>query len=358
MSVGIPVHDNTYITWEKRAAYFDQLLQKVAAMPEVVSAGLSTNATPPNNGFDNRFEIMGKPALAEQRARLNLVSPEYFPVLEMPLVTGRIWDQAETKRGAKLAVINETLAKQYFPDGNAVGQRIRMPDLKGEPPLTLAVPDSDGWIEIVGVVGDAFDDGLGKPVKPGVYVPYTIGMPMWTQILVRTQVPPLSILHGVREQIHSVDADQQAEGHVRSLEEWITSQQEWARQHLIALLFGAFAVLALALAAVGLYSVVSYSVAQRTNEFGIRMALGAQRADVLRTVLFSTTFSVGGGLLAGVVLSLALNRVIEHWVQGNSIHSVVLLGVTLLLVGVSAMACLLPAHRASTVDPMQALRYE
>ena len=168
----------------------------------------------------------------------------------------------------------------------------------------------------------------------------------------------LTILHGVRQQIHSVDADQQAEGHMRSLEEWITTQQEWAQEHLIALLFGAFAVLALMLAAVGLYSVVSYSVAQRTNEFGIRMALGAQRGDVLQMVLFSTTFSVGSGLLAGIVLSLALNRVIEHWAQGNSIHSTVLLGVTLLLVAVAAMACLLPAHRASTVDPMKALRYE
>ena len=148
----------------------------------------------------------------------------------------------------------------------------------------------------------------------------------------------------MRQQIHSVDADQQAEGHVRSLEEWITIQPEWARQHLIALLFGAFAALALVLAAIGLYSVVSYSVAQRTNEFGIRMALGAQRGDVLQMVLVSTTFSVGSGILAGVVLSLALNRAIEHWVQGNSIDLAVLLGVTVLLLGVAAMACLLPAH--------------
>jgi predicted permease len=358
MSVGIPVHDNTYPTWEKRSAYFDQLLQRVRTMPEVVSAGLSTNGTPPSNGFDNRFEIMGKPVLAEQRLRTNLVSPEYFSVLQIPLVAGRIWDQSETMRGAKLAVVNETLTKQYFPKGDAVGQQIRMPDFKGEPPFTLAVPGSDGWIQIVGIVGDAVDDGLGKPIKPAAYIPYTVGMPMFTQILVRTQVPPLSILHAVREQIHSVDADQQAEGHVRNLEEWITIQPEWARQHLIALLFGAFAVLALTLAAIGLYSVVSYSVAQRTNEFGIRMALGAARKDVLQMVLFSTTFSVGSGLLAGVILSLGFNRAIDHWAQGNSLHLAVLLGVTVLMIVVAAMACILPAYRASTVDPMKALRYE
>ncbi len=213
-------------------------------------------------------------------------------------------------------------------------------------------------MEIVGVVGDALDDGLGKPVKPGIYVPYTIWMPVWTQILVRTDVPPLSILHGVREQIHSVDADQQASGHVRNLEEWITGQREWAQQHLVAMLFGAFAALALSLAAVGLYSVVSYTVAQRTNEFGIRMALGAQRGDVLRMVLHSTTASVGSGIAAGAILSLALNRVITHWAPGSSITMAVLLLVSALLAFVAAMACLYPAHHASTIDPMKALRYE
>ncbi len=312
MSVGIPVHDNTYTTWESRAQYFTQLMQKVAAMPEVKMAGLSTNATPPDNGATNKFELLGKPAPEDQLARLNFVSHEYFPVLQIPLMQGRLWDDSETKRGARVAVINETLAKKYFPAGDAVGHQIRTPNLKADPPITQAIPESSDWLEIVGVVGDALDDGLGKPVKPGIYIPYTIWMPPWTQILVRTDVPPLSILHGVREQIHSVDADQQAEGHVRSLEEWITNQREWASQHLVAMLFGAFAALALSLAAVGLYSVVSYTVAQRTNEFGIRMALGAQRSDVLRMVLGSTAGSVGTGLLVGVILSVALNRIMTR----------------------------------------------
>jgi len=358
MSVGIPVHDNTYTTWEVRSAYFSQLMEKVAAMPEVKVAGLSTNATPPDNGADNKFEILGKPTSDEQHARLNFVSKEYFPLLQIPLLQGRLWDESETKRGARLAVVNATLAKQYFPAGDAVGHQVRTPNLKADPPITLAIPESNDWLEIVGVVGDALDDGLGKPVKPGIYIPYTIWMPVWTQILVRSDVPPLSILDGVRRQIHSVDADQQASGHVRNLEEWITGQQEWAQPHLVAMLFGAFAVLALVLAGVGLYSVVSYSVAQRTNEFGIRMALGAQRRDVLRMVFLSTTFSVGSGIVAGVVLSLAMNRVVSHWAQGSTINFVVLLGVTALLAAVAAIACMLPAHRASTVDPMQALRYE
>ncbi len=271
---------------------------------------------------------------------------------------GRIWDQSETKRGARLAIINETLAKQYFPDGNAVGHQIKLPNLKADPPMTVAIPESNDWLEIVGVVADARNDGVGKPVKPSIYIPYTVWMRVWTQILVRTQVPPLSVLHEVRNQIHSVDADQQSAGHVRSLEEWITSQQEYAQEHLIALLFGTFSALALILAAVGLYSVVSYTVAQRTNEFGIRMALGAQRGDVLRIVLHSTAASVGSGILAGVILSVALNRIITHWAQGSPITSPVLFLVSAILAAVAAMACLFPAHHASTIDPMKALRYE
>jgi len=358
MSVGIPVHDHSYVTWEKRAAYFDQLLSKVAAMPEVTMAGLSTNATPPSNGWDNKFEILGKPAPEQQHARLNFVSPEYFPLLEIPLARGRMWSKSEVMHGARLALINQTMASQYWPNGDAIGHQIRMPDLKAEPPITVAIQGIDQWLEIVGVVADALDDGLGEPVKPGIYVPYTLFMAPWTQILVRTQVPPLSILHGVRAQIHSVDADQQASGHVRSLEDWIKEQREWAQQHLIAMLFGAFAFLALALAAVGLYSVVSYSVAQRTNEFGIRMALGATSGDVLRIVFASITLSVGSGLATGVLLSLALNRLVSQWARGGSIHMSVLFGVTLLMVSVAAVACIVPARRASSVDPMKALRYE
>ena len=358
MSVGIPVHDNSYTTWGSRSQYFTQLMDKVAAMPQVKMAGLSTNGTPPTNGADNRFEIMGKPSSEDQHARLNFVSHEYFPVLQIPLMQGRLWDDSETKRGARLAVINATLAKQYFPAGDAVGHQVRLPNLKADPPMTLAIPESNDWLEVVGVVGDALDDGLGKPVKPGIYIPYTIWMPVFTQVLVRTDGPPLGILHDVRRQIHEVDADQQTIGDVRSLQEWITTQREWSQQHLVAMLFGAFAALALSLAAVGLYSVVSYTVAQRTNEFGIRMALGAQRHDVLRIVFLSTASSVVTGIVVGVVLSLVMKRIVAQWAQGSSISFAVLLGVTLLLATVAALASGLPAHRASTVDPMQALRYE
>ena len=358
MSVGIPVHDNTYTTWEARRTFFSQLLHKASALPEVVSAGLSTNATPPNNGWERRFEISGKPEAEQQRARINFVSPEYFTVLRIPLMQGRIWDETETDHGAKLMLINETLARQYFPNGNAIGSEIRIPELKSEPPFLLAVPGGDSWFQIVGIVGDARDDGLRNPTKPAVFVPYTIMMPVWTQILVRAQGPPLALLHAVREQIHSVDPDQQAERDVRDLDGWIKVQPEWGQVHLVATLFAGFAALALALASIGLYSVISYAVAQRTGEFGIRMALGAMRKDVLIMVFRSAVVSVGGGVAAGVVLTITLNRVLAQWIHDGSLNASILLGVVLLLVATASLSCFVPAFRASSVDPVVALRYE
>jgi ABC-type antimicrobial peptide transport system permease subunit len=183
-------------------------------------------------------------------------------------------------------------------------------------------------------------------------------MRMWTQILVRSEGSPLALLHAIGQQVNSVDSDQQISGQVQDLEHWIQDQQEWQQEHLVAWLFGSFAILALALAATGLYSVVSFSVEQRTNEFGIRMALGAQGTDVLREVFASTVVSVGGGLAGGVLLTLALNGVLSRWAEGSSRDIFVLLSATVLLGVVAALACAAPARRASTVDPMTALRYE
>lgn len=358
MCVGIPVHENTYATWQARSQYFTELLAHIAAMPQVVSAGISTNATPPHNGWNTTFEIFGKPKLEQSNVRINYISPEYLTVLRIPLVRGRVWDHQETVRGDRLALINETMARQFWPDGDALGHQIRFPQLKPEPPYTLTVPQSDNWVQIVGIVGDARDDGLRNAIKPAAFLPYTFGLRMWTQILVRTQVPPLSILHAVRERIRDVDPDQQVFGEVRDLDQWITTQPEWAQERLITILFGSFSVLALILAAIGLYSVVAYSVAQRTSEFGIRMALGAKQRDVLREVFSSTAASVGSGLLAGLLLSIAFNNIVAHWVEGGSRNPLIILAVVLVLMSVALFACSVPARRASRIDPMSALRYE
>jgi len=223
---------------------------------------------------------------------------------------------------------------------------------------TLTQPGANGWLRIVGVIEDKRDDGLRKPVLPEVFVPYTLWMRMGTQILVRSEVPPLSLLHDIQVQVSKVNADQQTDGIVQNLEQWISAQPEYQQGRLISWLFGAFAVLALLLAAVGLYSVVSYSVAQRTNEFGIRMALGAQREHVLQIVFRSMLLSVGGGVAMGLILTLALNKVVAHWAEGSSRDPWTLVGATLVLSLAAAVACAIPARRASRVDPMVALRCE
>jgi ABC-type antimicrobial peptide transport system permease subunit len=233
-----------------------------------------------------------------------------------------------------------------------------MPRLTGQPPYRVNATGSDGWLQIIGVVADALDDGLDKPILPAVYLPYTVNMFMGTQILVRTQGEPLSMLHSIRKEIAAVNPDQQIDSNVQDLETWIRREPEWANSRLVSILFAAFSGLALVLAGVGLYSVVSYSVVQRTGEFGIRMALGAQRSDVLRIVLSSAGASVGLGLAFGAVLSLGLGRVITRWVE-NGVHDpLTVFGVSLLVIVVAALACLVPALRALAVDPMTALRCE
>src|SRR5438034_8858928 len=260
-------------------------------------------------------------------------------------------------RGAQLAVINQTMARQYWPNGDAIGHHVRLPSLKDQPPYQRAVPGSDGWLQVIGIVADARDDGLRNPIKPGVYIPFTTQMWMFTQILVRTRVPPLSLLRDIRAQIVQIDPEQQTM-RVRDLEQWITNLPEYAQQRLVARLFGIFSILALALSAVGLYSVVSYGVATRTNEFGIRMALGARALDVVRMVLSGTSWNVGAGLLAGVLMCVIFDKVASQWVTESSRDPVILGGVTVLLLAVAVIACLAPARRAASIDPMEAVRHE
>jgi predicted permease len=359
LSLGIPLHDNAYITWAARAAYFEQLRAKVADTPGVTMTAISTNATPPNNGWKVRFEIVGQPARQEQIGSINLVSPDYFAALRIPLLGGRLWNETENHEGAHVAVINRTLGERYFPNGDAVGHSVKLPSVENRPPEILSAPNlADSGLVIVGIVGDALNDGMRNPIQPAVYVPFTLTMSRGTQILVRSEVPPLTLVHALRAQLAAVNTEQQADSNVEDLDSWIADEPEWQQEHLAAWIFGIFAGLALLLAAVGLYSVVSYTVAQRTNEFGIRMALGAQRGNVLRIVFMSTLVSVASGILVGVGLALALNRMLAKWAEGNARDPVILLAGTVLLSLVSAIACAIPARRASESDPMTALRCE
>jgi predicted permease len=357
MSIGIPIHEDTFSTWAQRATYFELLRERISELPGVVSTAISSNATPPNNGAVLPFDIQGETALDQQEAHVNLVSPEYFATLHISLIDGRLWNSNEVERGATLALVNQTFVHRYFPDGRALGRSIRFSQLANKPPALLGSLGSDSWLEVIGIAGDAVDDGLDKPVAPAVYLPYTLLMWQNTQFLVRAQSEPLAMINTIRHRIAAINPDQQI-SRVEDLETLITRQPEWEKGRLISILFGAFSSLALILAAVGLYSVMSYGVAQRQGEFGIRMALGARRSDVFRIVLLSATSSVALGLALGIVLCFGLSRFVAGWVENGSHNSAMVAEVSLLMIMVAALACLIPARRAVSVDPTTALRRE
>lgn len=358
MSVPVPIHEGAYSTWAGRAAYFERLRAKVAEVPGVTMTAISSNGTPPNSGGNVAMEVLGRANTKDDVVSVNLVSAGYFATLRTPLIQGQLWDEAESRNGAHVAIVNRTLAQRYFPNGDAIGHSIKVA-IEDRLPDTLSVPNAaSSWLQIIGVVEDVLDQGLRKPIGPAVYVPYTISMWRFTQILVRSNVSPLTLLPAVQKQVAEVDPDQQVFGIVNDLDMWIMDQPEWGAEHLAAWIFGGLAWLALALAAIGLYSVVSYTVAQRTGEFGIRMALGAQRGSVMREAFTSVLASVGAGILGGLILILAMNSVLSQWMENNSRNPLILLAGILLLGAAAALACAIPARRASDADPMTALRCE
>ena len=356
MSVGIPVHENTHTVWAERTRYFDQILQKIAGTPGVIAAGISSNATPPDSGAPLPFDILGKAAANGQEAEVEVVSPEYFTTLRIRLVEGRVWNRSEIMRGATLVLVNRAFVRQYLAGGDALGHAVRIPRMVNEPPYQLTAPGSDGWLQVIGVVGDSLDHGLDKPVAPAVYVPYTLITWLRTQVLIRTQGEPLALLHSIRQQVASIDPDQQVAGDVRDLEGWIQREPVYARARLITILFGAFSALALILAAVGLHSVVSDTVLQRTGELGVRVALGASRRNVLALVASSAGASVGLGIVSGLVLSFGLTRLIARWIVGGAHNPIIILASSLVLIAVAAIACVVPVRRALAIQPMTALR--
>jgi predicted permease len=360
VSVGIPLRDKTYTNWQARVNYFEQLRASIAALPDVVSASIATNAIPPNSGWEQLFDLLGRPSVSRtaQFAKFNLVDSDYFPALRAPLLAGRLWTPTETAHGALLAVVNQTFAHAYFPNDNVIGHSLKFPLSRNEPTNVLMAPGADGWIQIIGVVADSVNKGFEEPIRPAVYLPYSTQLWMGTQFLVRTRIAPESLEHGIRRQIALVNPDQQAYRTIANLEKWIHDEPAWARGRLISELFAGFSIVALVLSAVGLYSVVSYSVAQRTNEFGIRIALGAQKTEILRIVLASAGASVGLGLVAGLALSIGLRRLISSWVGNTTTHPLIVLSVSSVLLVVAVMACVAPARKASSVDPMTALRCE
>ena len=353
----IPIHIQAYADWAARAAYIEQLRAKVEQIPGVASVSLGLIA-PPASVWDFPMEISGRTFSETQYANVNFVDPEYFAVLRIPLLKGRFWTEPESVHGAKLVLVNQTFARRYFADRDVLGHSVRIPWLHDRSPRDVGAKGSDEWLQIVGVVGDVPNGGLDQPVKPAVYTPFSLYMTDWIQILVRASTPASVMERTVRRQIATVNSSQQISYPVESLEMHIEREPEWDRGRMVSILAGTFSVLALILAAVGLYSVVSYSVAQRTSEFGIRMAIGAQRRHILAAALSSAGLSIGIGIIAGLVLSFTLGGLIIRWMASGPASLTVLAVACSLLLAVATMASLIPALRAIYLVPTKALRHK
>jgi predicted permease len=354
LDISIPKGTNT--NWQARLNINESIRRTIEEVPGVTSAAVSAAWFPPFGGFNAKVEIRSKPTLTGAQAVLGLVSPQEFATLHIPLLAGRMFDDAETNRSAHLALVNQTFVKQYLPEGNPVGQSVRSPMLKAEFPDFLLAQAPDDWLEIIGVVGDARNDGLDHPVKPAVFVPYSFVLPPDVALLARSRGNPEAVVQSVKQRLRELNPELVV-NQEHTLVWWLETQG-WGQGRFIATLFSLFAILALALAGTGLYSVVSFSVTQRTQEVGIRMALGAPRANILRLVISSTALMLAAGVAVGLTLSLALGHIVSAWAGGSPRDPVTLLLSALILILVATIACVVPAWRAATVDPVVALRYE
>jgi hypothetical protein len=209
MAVTIPIHEGAFTTWEARMNYFEQLREKIAELPDVVSTGVSTNAVPPESGWVQIVELQGKSFADPQKANINFVDSGYFNTLFISLHQGRTWSPAEITQGAQLALVNESFAKLYFRDEVALGHSLRVPALKGKSLYWLVSPGGNSWLQIIGVVSDSVNDGLDKPIKPAIYLPYSLWMPMGTQFVVRFRRNPLDVERNIRRQVASINPEQQ-----------------------------------------------------------------------------------------------------------------------------------------------------
>jgi ABC-type antimicrobial peptide transport system permease subunit len=233
-----------------------------------------------------------------------------------------------------------------------------MPDLASHAPLVAASAQSAGWRQIVGIVGDARDDGVDRPVIPAVYVPFSTFLAPYAQYVIRTQGEPMAYLHAIRTAVASVESDEQVGNGSEDLEAAIERDALWSRQRLFSILFGFFAGLALVLALVGLFSVVAWTVTQRTAEFGVRLALGASRGHILWVAVRAAAIGVLLGTAVGAAGDFALVRTMAVWMNSRSSGWGNTVEAALLLILCSAIACWLAARRAAVLHPTEALRYE
>jgi predicted permease len=350
--------ENHYQEWAGRAAFYQRLRDRMADVPDVQSVALALfSGVPPRSSQRSAVEVPGRVATGDEAPILQRVSGHYFVTMRIPLVQGRAWSDAEGAGTPHVAVINQTMARERWPDESPIGRRVRMPDYAESPsPFWRAAPGSDGWFEIIGVAGDTPNDGLHEPPAPSIYVPYTLMLGDSVNVILRTSHDPQSMTRSIREAVRTVDPYQPVKT-LRTAEEWL-ADEGWARERFVTVVLLGFAVCALMLAVIGLYSVVSYSVSCRFKEFSIRMALGAGRGRIVKAAVRPAIMAVGAGLLAGLALSVGLNKVVAQWSIGNLNDPVVLIAVSLVLFVAAMMSAAIPASRAASIQPVDALRLD
>ena len=298
--------------------------------------------------------MLGAPADESRQAGVLLVSADYFALQRIPLLQGRTITRAEVLRGAHLTVVSQTFVQRYLAGVNPIGQQVVPVELQHGFPQALIAPNPEQPYEIVGVVGDVRNDGLHQPIQPQIYVPSTVLMFRGISFLVRTAGNPRLSVHDIGNSIRAVDQNQ-AVTQEYAFEDFL-SLFVWSHDRFISILFAVFSAVALGLAAIGLFSVVAYSVQQRTREIGIRMALGAPRWRVLILTLTSVAWTTGIGLVLGVGLSVGLSDAVHKWTQSSMRDLGVLSITSAVFVLASILACIVPARRAMRVDPMVTLR--
>lgn len=353
----LPIGEGSYTQWGARQAFFIDVLDRLRRLPGVEAAAASQTGTPPWNGGSSKVLFDDRPASEAPQIRWNLVSDGYFETVHTRLLRGRLFTEADISRASPVAVVTEDLVSRYFAGKDPLGRHIQLELLKQPlPPTYLKAPQSNASFEIVGVVGVARNQGLKDPPEPAMFLPNSVVLGPGAFIFVRTKGDPLAMANQARAAIKAVDANQPITL-VRTLEQWLATATAYPR--FATFLFGVFGGIGTLLAAAGVFSVVSYAVAQRTREFGIRMALGAEPRDVFRLVLVTTGKVVAVGLAIGIILSIVASRSLSGRMEGmGTADPYLFVSIPLILIVATVLACFLPARSATLVEPIDALRQE
>jgi putative ABC transport system permease protein len=331
------------------ANFYNRLLQRVALLPGVTSAAMTCSLPPNGLQISDNFLAEGQPLVDDSKAPIGsalAITPGYFHTLGVPLLQGRDFTERDIKNAPPVVIINQTLARQFFGNANPLGKRLKEggSDRKGNP-----------WMEIVGVVGDVKYEGLGTPTAPAFYWPLDQGPLRSMSLVLRTTLPAESAAASVRAEMRQIDPDIPL-ARVNTIENLIN--ESVAQPRFRTFLIAAFSAVAMLLASIGIYGVVAYSVTQRTHEIGVRMALGAQRHDVLQLVVRQGMVLALIGVVIGVIGALVLTRVIANLLFGvGPTDPLTFILVSVFLTLVALFASYLPARRAAKLDPVKALSH-